>query len=137
MADSPYRSRFFNLDKKIIHIIKHVVNKIYCQIFSFLAFACFACLAFACSKVNSRASQDYSKFRLVYSYEPNPIGDRKYKKLIKHLSAQHKLSLYCHQYVYYYNGHYYVFAKQPLTAGGRTRNPIVISAADADEIMTR
>lgn len=114
-----------------------MVSKIYCQIFSCLAFACFACLAFACCKVNSRASQDYSKFRLVYSYEPNPIGDKKYKRLIKYLSSQHRLSLYCYHYIYYYNGNYYIFAKQPLTAGGRTRNPIVISAADADEIMAK
>lgn len=80
---------------------------------------------------------DYSQLRLLFSYEYKPTGDKEYYKIIKHLSKQRKLSLKEPQYVYYYNGNYYIYHRHPVTDSKKAKGPIIIPKAEAKQLMAK
>lgn len=80
---------------------------------------------------------DYSRFRLVFSYEYKPKGDKEDYKIIKYLSKQRKLSLKEPHYIYYYDGNYYIYHRYPITDIKRAKGPIIIPEAEAKQLMSK
>ena len=78
---------------------------------------------------------DYSQLQLVYAYKSRSReGDEKYDKLIKYLDSRCRISCRRDNYIYFYDGYYYIFLKYPVT-DERALPPITISKDRAEEIM--
>ena len=78
---------------------------------------------------------DYSQFQLVYSYKfYSRKGDKKYHKIIKYLESRGRTSWRRDNYIYFYDGYYYIFRNFPVT-GKKVLPPITISKDRAEEIM--
>lgn len=78
---------------------------------------------------------DYSQFQLVYSYKfYSRKGDKKYHKIIKYLESRGRTSWRMDNYIYFYDGYYYIFRDFPVT-DKKVLPPITISKDRAEEIM--
>ena len=86
-------------------------------------------------RVRTQNNRDFSKCQLVYIYDHECKGDKRYRKLIKRLSSQRRLSLKERHYVYHEDGYYYVFHRYPVTDVRRSASYAVILEAEADRIM--
>lgn len=103
------------------------------RVISPLIFFC-SCVVASCQQ-DPRPVAEASSFRLLYSYEYQPTGDKKYYNIIKHLSKQRRLSLKESHYVYEHDGNYYIYHRYPMTDSTRTKGPIVVSKSEAEGML--